>query len=314
MRACGRQVRLKNLFALLSIAGLGYADNTVIGTGYSVPYLMPIAPGQIIQLVVQSVGTTLTGKVSADKYPLPPVLGGISVELRQDMTNGSSVFNLPILSVEPRPCPYAVPNECASLPSATIVAQVPFELIGPGLLPDGSTCCGLPGFLIVSENGVPGAPLAVVTAFDNIHVVAIVHATNGTSVGPGNSATPGEYLVMFAYGLGQGGPKGNTGKPAPIPLSTSPPGTSPITYDFRHNAPPYNGSLPTIAPAFIGLAPGYAGLYQINFQAPAPPPGDAGCPLSGLLSNVPVYASNVTINLRGAGSFDGIGICVEPAR
>jgi uncharacterized protein (TIGR03437 family) len=306
-------VHSKNSVSLLAISILSFADNTVIGTGYSVPYVTPIAPGQIIRLVVQGVGTALTQKVSADKYPLPTVLSGISIEFRQDMTNGSLMFQLPIVSVEPRLCPYFLTQECGT-PSAIIVAQVPFEINAPGLLPDGSSDGGSPGFLIVSENGVPGAPLPVVTAFDNIHIVAIVHATDGTPVGPGNGATPGEYLVMFAYGLGQGAPKTKTGEPAPIPLSTSPPGTSPITYDFRHNAPPYRGSLPRIAPSFIGLAPGYAGLYQINFQAPEPPPGDLGCPLGGPLSNVPIYASNVTVNYVGSASFDGVGICVNPVQ
>lgn len=68
-----------------------------------------------------------------------------------------------------------------------------------------------------------------------------------------------------------------------------------------------------IHPLFAGLAPGYVGLYQVNFTVPqGPQNGIAHCALPGSFapgSNVP--QSNLTVSIGGQFSFDGAGICVN---
>ena len=64
---------------------------------------------------------------------------------------------------------------------------------------------------------------------------------------------------------------------------------------------------------YAGLAPGYVGLYQVNFTVPlGPQNGIAHCALPGSFapgSNVP--QSNLTVSIGGQFSFDGAGICVD---
>jgi uncharacterized protein (TIGR03437 family) len=59
-------------------------------------------------------------------------------------------------------------------------------------------------------------------------------------------------------------------------------------------------------PIYAGLAPGYVGLYQINFTVPPPPVGTPPC--SGAVQ------SNLTVSVGGLASFDGAGICVAASQ
>jgi len=91
----------------------------------------------------------------------------------------------------------------------------------------------------------------------------------------------------------------------------SPPLTTTVTVDFefRSNAGPSMPSAtdsggshtPAIkVPAYF--APGFVGLYQINVTIPQPPVPLESC--GG------VFQSNLTINIGGVASYDGVGLCV----
>jgi hypothetical protein len=90
-----------------------------------------------------------------------------------------------------------------------------------------------------------------------------------------------------------------------------------LNFDYRLNAPPTSQLIlppacspispetcSQLRPLFSGLTPGYAGLYQVNFIVPTPPPGMPPC-------NVTNISSNLTVTLIGISSFDGGGICVD---
>ncbi|HET9320672.1 MAG TPA: hypothetical protein VFO27_12885, partial [Bryobacteraceae bacterium] len=62
--------------------------------------------------------------------------------------------------------------------------------------------------------------------------------------------------------------------------------------------------LPVPAPLFVGLAPAFVGLYQVNFALP--PSGAGLIPCDQSLGVV----SNLTVTIIGHGSFDGAAICV----
>jgi uncharacterized protein (TIGR03437 family) len=99
--------------------------------------------------------------------------------------------------------------------------------------------------------GTPSAPQAA--ARDN---------NTGTVIGPSNPETRGQYVQVFVNGLGpvENQPaSGDSADPTGVTLSKT---TSTVTV----NIGPAPGV--QVTPAFSGLAPGYPGLYQVNFQVP----------------------------------------------
>jgi uncharacterized protein (TIGR03437 family) len=209
-----------------------------------------------------------------------------------------------------------------------ISVQIPFEL---GLVGgDPPTLARL----TVEENGASGGQLEAFPQPDQVHVVTncevdaiaafpcpfaptITHA-NGSPVSERSPAKPGEQLVMYAFGLGNTLPSVASGHatPSPAPV-TRDPFQFQLNFDYRPNAPPSKQLIlppscstatacPELRPVFSGLTPGFAGLYQVNFIVPVPPPGTPAC-------NVSLYHinSNLTVTLIGISSYDGGGICVD---
>src|SRR5207248_8809007 len=104
-----------------------------------------------------------------------------------------------------------------------------------------------------------------------IGYAAVVHNADGSLVTPSNPAQAGEYIAIFATGLGAVFPQVPDGAPGPIsPLSTT---NNTITVYIGNTAAPV---------VFSGLAPTLAGLYQVNVQIPAGlTAGDNGLDISG---------------------------------
>jgi uncharacterized protein (TIGR03437 family) len=116
----------------------------------------------------------------------------------------------------------------------------------------------------------------------------------------GGYADVGETLVMYATGLGWMLPLPRSGEATP-----NPPPTGPVTiaFDFRPDAPPSPPPPGASAPAFAGMTPGFAGLYQVNFVVPEIPPGYKW--------QCGAVRSNLTVSIGVKTSFDGAGICVR---
>ena len=120
-----------------------------------------------------------------------------------------------------------------------------------------------------------------------------------------------EQIVLYAYGLGLTTPFAATGRSAKEPLPTR--GSFTISFDPRQSAlasRPQSGDALKAA-AFVGLTPSYTGLYQINVTVPDLPPGSLSCYPDSLVNGSRID-SNLTINVGGPASFDGVGICVKP--
>ncbi len=302
---------------------------TVIGSGYINPSTVVIAPGQITTIFLSGVKSTwslLSPYPTASGLPLPTTLAGFSVTLRQ--FKNVDPIPVPILSAMPLTggCPGVDLNVPVSAPCLRVglTIQVPtgLSLPLPFSTPDGNRLQEL----VVSENGVPGPAVRFSLIPDNIHVVTncepiqspldsdcqgyVTHA-NGTLVQGTNPAQPGETLVLYAFGLGGTAPTVPAGRAAPLPPANL---ASPLQVAFNFTpgaAPawpgPSSATLVRDLAAFAGLAPNYAGLYQVNFKVPAPPPGTPAC----LTSNV---QSNVTITLVGDYTYDGAHFCVQTSQ
>jgi len=86
---------------------------------------------------------------------------------------------------------------------------------------------------------------------------AIEHGLTGQLVTDTNAATAGETVSVYCTGLGAVVPPVATGAAAPI----APPRTELLVQAYIGGAP--------AQVTYAGLAPGFAGLYQVNVQIPA---------------------------------------------
>ena len=201
-----------------------------------------VVSGELISIF----GSDLAGFTeSAATIPLPLSLGGTTVTL-----GGKTA---PLLFAS----------------STQINAQVPFELASASTAD-----------LVVSLDGVSSTPVTVSLspAAPGIFTMGqsgtgrgvILHASNSAPVTPDNPARAGEFLELFATGLGAASPAVATGAAA----SSTPPSSTRI-------APSVSIAGISAPVTFSGLAPAFVGLYQINFQLPTDvPTGDQSLTLS----------------------------------
>ena len=119
-----------------------------------------------------------------------------------------------------------------------------------------------PGVASVAQNGIGAA--------------AVTHA-NGRLITASDPALRGETVVLYLTGLGAVSPSAPDGSAAPSnPLSRT---TSVLTIYLNGvcpNSPNCNAS----NISYQGLAPGFAGLYQVNFQIPPTSASGSAVPLA----------------------------------
>jgi uncharacterized protein (TIGR03437 family) len=96
-------------------------------------------------------------------------------------------------------------------------------------------------------------------------------------------ARRGDYIQIYLTGLGKATPGGD---PAGTPLETggSAPADGSILYRTVETPSVTIGGIPAVV-LYSGLAPGFAGLYQINLQIPASVPAGDAVPVEILAAN-----------------------------
>jgi len=100
-------------------------------------------------------------------------------------------------------------------------------------------------------------PLNIVSAAPGIFT--IVRATDYSPVTAANPAHAGDYMVIFCTGLGA--------TRVPIPTGSGATDADWATATFSLQIIGFNNG-PAASFLYAGLAPGYPGLYQVNFQLP----------------------------------------------
>ena len=287
------------------------------GAGYSAPIPVKVAPGQILTFFVSGIGSGLKAKAPAETFPLPNTLAGISAtlnELSEPPLTGEAV---PMLAVSPlNSCGgIIVPVQCT--PLAAITVQIPFGIrtvsaVSP--IPP-------PATMTISETGGSSATISLSPMSDQPHIVTtcdvnvsssapgslcvpeVTHG-DGSLVTPDHPAHTGEELVLYAFGLGSTVPGLAAGEASPVPAQ---PVVDTFTLTTEAAIPTIPSERQSFAPLFAGLTPGFAGLYQVNFLAPAPPMPFAAddCTDSGSPNG------NVALTLLGD-SADKAIFCVAP--
>lgn len=314
--------------ALLGTVAALHAQSqiTLIGAGYQHPAPAFLAPGQVITLFMTGAQTVLPQQAGvrtqrASRLPLPTTLAGFSVRILEPL--GGVNQNLPMLSVtQTSTCsdPTVAASVCmvtalrVQIPTALrsfVFSQVPVQ-----------------AELIIAENGMPSQSFGFTPLPDNVHIVsscdspyaatspcspAVTHA-DGTPVYTGSPAKIGETIVLYALGLGPTNPAVPEGQPTPMsaPAAALQYG---LSFDYANpgslvSSVSTSPATPSAAPIFVGLTPGFAGLYQINFAIPAPAFATPPCNISNQNANLTVTVSGVGLAATG-GVSDQAQICVD---
>ena len=178
--------------------------------------------------IVTLIGQELApGAQAAGSGSLPTNMQGVSVSM--------GGVNAPLFYVSPGQINFQVPVEIP-LGSGSLAVQRGTQM---STMQTVSIVPSAPG-LFVKNPGVVDTP-------------AIVHASDFSYVAEQNPAYPGEYLAAFCTGLGTTNPAAISGQPATA--------AAPITaYIYAALDSEAQQVL------YAGLAPGFIGLYQINFR------------------------------------------------
>lgn len=207
----------------------------------------PVGGGALASLF----GSQLAPSVAqADSIPLPTVLAGTSVFVND--------VAAPLIFVSPGQINFQMPW------GVTGTAQVRVERAGQRgntiTVPAARRGAGIYGFPGTTYGIVINASRSeagLVFAWPDIPALAGI---------PKAAARPGDVLVFYGSGLGPVNPAGATGAAA---------GADPLsrvieTPQVAFGSASFGG--PQAAPSFVGLTPGFVGLFQINVQVPASVP------------------------------------------
>jgi uncharacterized protein (TIGR03437 family) len=242
------------------------ATGPILGFGGAVDnaaYMTGLAAGSIGAVF----GTQLTNSASANAagFPLPTSLTGVQL-----LVNGSPV---PLFYAGPGQINFQVPY---GLSSGQILVQE--TLNGQASNRISATVNSIaPRLFVIGQNTPTGAPFGAVFNSDS------TLALPANLVAGSHPAHLGDVLTFYVLGLGPTSPSVATGTPAPtLPLAVT---TTPVQVIYGGQG---LGTITTNA-IFSGLAPSFAGLYQIDALLPqGAPTGNVpvSITIQGLVSNI----------------------------
>jgi uncharacterized protein (TIGR03437 family) len=222
--------------SLNSGPGVYLSPNGMVNAATSAPFTAHLAPGEYLSLYGSNLAPSAA---SAPKLPLPTTLNKVQV-----MINGVAA---PLNYVSPTQISVVVPFVITQS-----VAQI--QVINNGTSSNivtqfvGSSSAGV--FTYDPSGGIGNADARDVT--DNYSII-----------GPSNPAQIGDTVAVYLSGLGA--VTGTT------QAGSAGPSTSPYANTVNPSVVYLDDSAGNLTPAsvyFSGLAPGYAGLYQVNFGVP----------------------------------------------
>ncbi len=229
------------------------------------PITNAVAPGELVSLY----GNFGVSTHVAASLPLSTTLDGVQV-----LVNGQAA---PVYLVSQNQISALIPYDTSGQSFAT------FQVVVNGTKSNQVTVYidnSSPGIYTLGQNGIGAG--------------AVLHS-DYSEVDNSNPAKPGETVTLFLNGLGPVTPEVADGVAAPSsPLSTSVESDSVFLYlDDGQSFTPALVS-------FAGLAPGFAGLYQVNFTLPKS--GLSNGDVSIALGTIEAFNEMATINVAGYSS------------
>lgn len=201
------------------------------GTVNAGSFVAPVAAGSIASVFGSDLA--LEGATAATGTPLPTALGGTSIRIG---AGGAPLFFVSPLQVN---------------------LQIPWELAGQAQAPVIATVGGVAS----SQQTVTLAPFAPGIFASNqagSGQGAILLAGTAQLAAPGTPAARGGFISIFCTGLGA-----VTNQPATGAAAQA----NPLSVTLTTPTVSIGGVVAGLS--YSGLAPGYAGLYQVNAQVPA---------------------------------------------
>lgn len=238
-RAC------RGVAAIVLLAALARAQEptpVISGAGVvnGASFVRGLTPGGLATVFGTGLTSNVNGVIRAAGFPMPSNLQGTML-----MVNGVAAPLTSIANIDG---------------TEQINFQAPFE-IGAG-----------DRAVIVVRNGQKTSePVSVAVASFQPGIFMVdgkrgiaVHGSNNALVTTGSPARRGEVIVIYATGLGPVAPPIGTGVAASPQYLTF--AASPVTVMIGNQSAP---------PLFVGLTPGFAGLFQVNVRIPqTAPTGD----------------------------------------
>ena len=211
------------------------AQPVVRGIADLASYSTQLAPGTLVSVFGVNFAAAAT---SAAEVPLPPSLGGVSLEIR----DGIHSVNAPLFYVSP----------------TQINAQVPYEILGPTVQIWVRNSSGLSSPYSLTLQ--PRAP-RVLTANGTGEGEALLFHADNSAVSSVSPAQAGEVLNLYVIGLGAVFPPVLSGAPAGDGTAGGPLNIVSDRVSVLLDGQPANVF-------YAGLTPYSVGLYQVQFQVP----------------------------------------------
>ena len=218
---------------VLTGSGVFLNPQGIVNTASYAPFEAQVAPGEFLTLFGSGLSNSST---VATSLPLQTNLGGVQVSIGGNPMALYQVSPTAIAGI----VPYNIPTD-----GSLISVQVNNNgtLSNTAMLYTGTTS---PGAFTLTQNGVGDG--------------AILHGGTANAVTTSSPAKPGEVLSLFLSGLGPVSPAVQAGAAGP---------SSPLSYLVSGNLLGVfiDGIQATVN--YQGLAPGLAGLYQLNVTVPS---------------------------------------------
>lgn len=240
-------------------SGVYLSPTGIVNAASYSPFTSGVSPGDFVLLYGSNLGPSTLQ--GAASLPLPTKLDNVKV----------------LVNNVPAPISYVQANQIAVIvPFETTASVAQFQVVNNGQVSN-----------TVTEFVNPTTPGVFTQDESGSGYAAALHV-NGSPVTPDSPAQAGETVAVYMSGLGTVFPAILDGVGAP----SSPPSTTSNMF-----AADISGTTADIA--FQGLAPGFAGLYQVNIQIPTGlTAGDNSLDIGGPDS----YASEAFISIANPAS------------